>query len=148
MNNLKTSDSGVDLIKSFEKLRLKAYKPTPEDVWTCGWGSTKGVTESTVWTEEEADEHLRKDLLVAERCVNASVFVDLTQLEFDALVSLVFNIGCGAFRGSTLLRLLNDSRHDDAAQQFGRWNKQAGKELAGLTRRREAEKELFERSVA
>ena len=148
MNKLSISDAGLSLIKDFEKCVLKAYKPTPEDVWTCGWGSTKGVTESTVWTEKEADEHLRRDLAEAERCVNASVFVDLTQLEFDALVSLVFNIGCGAFRGSTLLRLLNDSRHDDAAQQFKRWNKQAGKELAGLTRRREAEMALFERSVA
>lgn len=138
------SDRGLDLIKSYEKLRLKAYKPTPNDVWTCGWGSTRGVTESTIWTEAQADEALKRDIADAERCINAQVRVPLTQGEFDALCSLVFNIGCGQFKSSTLLMLLNKSDYDGASAQFKRWNKQAGIELAGLTRRRAEEAQLFE----
>ena len=140
---MKISEQGLDLIKSFEQCRLKAYKPTPDDVWTCGWGSTQGVTESTCWTQEQADMALLQDVADAEKCVGKNVRVPLTQNEFDALVSLTFNIGCGAFAGSTLLKLLNSSDYDGAAQQILRWDKQAGKPLAGLTRRRQAEKEMF-----
>lgn len=140
---MKTSAEGIDFIKSFEQCRLTAYKPTPDDVWTCGWGSTKGVTESTCWTQEQADMALLQDVMEAEKCVGKCVRVPLTQNEFDALVSLTFNIGCGAFAGSTLLKLLNNYDYDGAAQQILRWDKQAGRPLAGLTRRRQAEKEMF-----
>jgi len=145
---MKLGPHGIALIKSYEQCRLRAYLPTPDDVWTCGWGSTKGVTQDTVWTQEEADARFLEDAVEAEACVNGSVTVPLTQNEFDALVSLVFNIGCGAFRGSTLLRLLNQSDYDGAAGQFKRWNKQAGKELAGLTSRRAKEAALFESANA
>ena len=140
---MKTSDAGINLIKSYETCRLKAYKPTPDDVWTCGWGSTDGVTESTVWTQEQADAALRDDLEDAERCINKFVRVPLTQNEFDALVSLTFNIGCNAFSGSTLLKLLNSYDYDGAAAQFPRWDKQKGQPLAGLTRRRKDEQRMF-----
>lgn len=86
---------------------------------------------------------LLQDVADAEKCVGKNVRVPLTQNEFDALVSLTFNIGCRAFSGSTLLKLLNSSDYDGAAQQILRWDKQAGKPLAGLTRRRKAEKEMF-----
>ncbi len=141
---MKLGEAGRKLIQSFEQCRLKAYKPTPDDVWTCGWGSTQGVTEDTVWTQEEADEAFLKDMEWVEKCVNESVRGSLTQNEYDALCSLVFNIGCKAFKSSTLLGMINAGNFESAALQFRRWNKQAGKELAGLTRRRAAEERLFE----
>lgn len=137
-------DKGASLIKQYETCRLAAYMPTPDDVWTCGWGSTKGVTENTVWTQEEADARFLEDVAWVEDCVNRAVTVPMTQNEFDALSSLCFNIGCKAFSGSTLVRLLNDSDYDAAAKEFSRWNKQRGKELAGLTKRRAQEAALFE----
>jgi lysozyme len=137
------SDKALDIIKSFESLRLDAYMPTPNDVPTIGYGSTRGVTMGDTCTESEALQMLKEDVSEAEGCVSMAVDVDLTQHQFDALVSLVFNIGCGAFRGSTLLKLLNAGDYAAAQQQFGRWNKQAGKVLNGLTRRREAEAALF-----
>jgi lysozyme len=140
----KIGSAGLALIQEFEQCRLVAYKPTPDDVWTCGWGSTQGVTEDTVWTQEEADAHFMADLEWVEECVNKHVTAQLSQNEYDACCSLCFNIGCGAFKGSTLVRLLNQGDDDGAAAQFGRWNKQAGRELAGLTRRRAAEANLFE----
>ena len=142
---MKTSDQGREFIKSFEKCRLVAFKPTPNDVWTIGWGHTgPDVDQHTVWTQQQADDGLVKDVGVAERCVSSCATVELTQCEFDACVSLCYNIGCENFKKSTLLKMLNDSNYDGASEQFARWNKQAGLELEGLTRRREAERELFE----
>ena len=141
---MKLGPQGAALIKSFETCKLRAYKPTPNDVWTCGWGSTKGVTQDTVWTQEEADARFLNDVEWVEACINQNVKVPLTQQEFDALCSLVLKIGCGAFRGSTMLRLLNDSSYDAAELEFRRWDKQAGQVLAGLTRRRADEARLFE----
>lgn len=140
---MKISDAGLDLIKAYEKLRLEAYMPTPDDVPTIGYGHTRGVKMGDTCTEEQALEWLREDCSEAESCVNRFVRVPMTQNEFDALVSLTFNIGCGAFKGSTLLKLLNNADFDGAAAQFPRWNKQAGKELAGLTRRRNDERRMF-----
>jgi lysozyme len=145
---MKISETGIELIREYEKLRLVAYKPTPEDVWTCGWGSTKGVTESTVWTEEEAETHFREDIADAERCVNRCLQgIQVTQGQYDALTSLCFNIGCGNFSSSTLLRLLRAGDDEGAALQFRVWIKQKGKTLNGLVRRRESEEELFRSMV-
>lgn len=141
---MKIGDKGLELIKSFEGCKLEAYMPTAEDVPTIGYGHTRGVAMGDTCTQDEADEWLRGDLSWVEDCINNSIRVPLTQNEFDALCSLVFNIGCGAFKASTLARMLNDSDYDGAAEQFKRWDKQAGKQLAGLTRRRAAEHELFE----
>lgn len=124
-----------------------AYKPTPDDVWTCGWGSTQGVSENTVWTAEEADAAFLKDIEWVQECLDANIHVPITQNETDALASLCFNIGCGQFKGSTLVRLINQSDFENAGEQFLRWNKQAGKALDGLTRRREEEKKMFEESA-
>lgn len=139
---------GIALVKEFESCRLEAYLPTPDDVPTIGWGSTKGVKLGDVWTQEQADAALLDDLEDAENCVNRQVKVPLQQEEFDALVSLVFNIGCGNFSGSTLLRKLNDSDYDGASQEFQRWCKQKGKVLTGLVRRRFAEAKLFNTDTA
>lgn len=143
---MKTSQRGIDLIKSFEGMRLTAYPDpgTGGDPWTIGYGHTKGVKPGMKITENWAEELLRDDLAEFEAAVNGLVKVRLCQHQFDALVSLVFNIGPGAFSDSTLLRLLNAGLYDDAALQFVRWNKGGGKVLSGLTRRRMAERKLFE----
>lgn len=140
---MRISEAGLNLIKSFEALRLKAYMPTIHDVPTIGYGHTRGVQMGDECTEEEADQYLRDDLADAEATVNHYVEPDITQNQFDALTSLVFNIGAGNFRSSTLLRLLNAGNLDGAAKQFGVWVRQAHVTLAGLTRRRSAERELF-----
>ena len=136
--------AGIDLIKSYEKCRLRAYLPTPNDVYTCGWGSTKGVSKDTVWTPEEADAAFLKDLEWVEECVNKAVTAQLTQNEYDSVCSLVFNIGCANFGKSTLMKLINEHNFDAAALEFRRWDKQKGQVLAGLTRRRAEEAKLFE----
>lgn len=139
------SERGVALIKSFEQCRLVGYLPTPDDVPTIGWGHTGAeVKIGTVWTQEQADQQFTVDVERYEKCVNDTVTAALTQFEFDACVSLCFNIGTGQFKSSTLVKKLNAGDHDGAAAEFRRWNKQAGKELAGLTRRRAAERDLFE----
>jgi lysozyme len=91
----------------------------------------------------EAEELLRKDLVRFEKAVGAGVRVPFSQNQYDALVSLAFNIGVGAFSRSTLLRLLNAGKHTEAADQFLRWNKAGGKELKGLTTRRKDERALY-----
>lgn len=140
---MNVGEKGINIIKEFEGVRLAAYLDSV-GVPTIGYGHTKGVQMGDTCTEEQANEWLKEDCADAEDCVNSAVSVPLTQSEFDALVSFVFNLGCGAFRKSTLLRLLLDSDYDGACQQLHRFNKAGGKELAGLTRRRAAEAKLFE----
>jgi len=86
---------------------------------------------------------LRTDVETSEHYVNNLVKVPLTQSQFDALVSLVFNIGGGAFRKSTLLLRLNDGEDLQAADEFLKWNRAGGKVMAGLVKRRESEREQF-----
>lgn len=137
------SSAGTDLIKRFEQCRLTAYLPTPTDVWTIGWAHTKDVSEGDTITQEAADAFLLGDLRWVEKCLADSVAHALTQPQYDALCSFVYNTGCGAFRGSTMLRLINAGDLAAAGGQFMRWTKQGGKELLGLVRRRAAEAELF-----
>lgn len=137
----------IEVIKKHEGLELKAYLPTPHDVWTIGYGHTKGVKPGQAVTKEQAEVFLREDLVQAEGVVNAMVKVELKQNQFDALVSLVFNIGAGNFSKSSVLRFLNAGRYTDAADSFRLWNKQRQGskmvELQGLTKRRKEERELF-----
>ena len=134
---------GLALIKQFEGLKLNAYK-CPADVWTIGYGTTTGVKPGQAITEARAEELLRADVAKFVAGINDAVTVPLTQGQFDALVSLAYNIGLGAFRTSTLLRLLNKREYASAAKQFDRWNRAGGRVLAGLSRRRAAERKLFE----
>ena len=143
------NDAALDLIKSFEQFRDKAYLPTPDDVPTIGYGHTgPDVRMGDTCTMEQATAWLLADTAGAAAEVERDVTVAISDDEFGALVALTFNIGKGAFRSSTLLRLLDAGDHQGAAQQFLRWNKQAGKELAGLDRRRAAEEALFLTSEA
>jgi len=144
---VKLGPQGSALIKSFESCRLSAYLPTPADVPTIGYGRTRDVSMGDTCTQEQADAWFLEDVQWAEECVRKAVAKLLSQNEFDALVSLCFNIGCAAFGKSTLVRLINAEDYDGASAQFARWNKQAGKELAGLTRRRLAEAQLFDTEV-
>lgn len=141
---MKTSERGLELIKSFEECRLEAYMPTPNDVPTIGYGHTLDVKMGDICTQSQADKWLMDDIEEAECCVRKHTTIPLMQGEFDALVSFVYNLGCSAFRNSTLLKLLNNGDLNGACAQLARWDHQAGKVLAGLTRRRKAEQELFE----
>lgn len=142
----KTSERGKDLIKEFEGFRATAYL-CPAGVWTVGYGTTRingnKVQPNTRITTEEADVFLEQDLKQFEDVVNNRVIVQLTQNQFDALVSFVYNVGVGAFQKSTLLKKLNVGEYDSAAEQFLRWDKVGGQKVTGLTRRRKAEQELF-----
>lgn len=136
------SNAGLDLIKSFEGLRLQAYL-CPAGVPTIGYGSTGAhVKMGMTITANEADELLRQDVSRFERGV-FKLTGPISQHRFDALVSFAFNLGISALAGSTLLKMHKAGNHEAAAGQFGRWNKAGGKVLAGLTRRRAAEATLY-----
>jgi lysozyme len=140
---MKTSDKGINLIKKFEGFSSVPYL-CPAGKWTIGYGWTLGVNkDSKPITETEATKLLADGLENYETGVLDCVDVDLQQCEFDALVSFAYNLGVHALRGSTLLKRLNEGKYEEAADQFLRWNKASGNVLAGLTKRREAERELF-----
>lgn len=133
-------------IKNAERYRPTAYLPTPHDVPTIGWGHTKGVKMGDTCTTAQAEAWLQQDVASAANDVNNAVKVSINQHQFDALVSLTFNIGVDAFNGSTLLRKLNATDVQGAAGQFAVWNKQGGRVLPGLVTRRAAEAALFLRT--
>lgn len=141
------SQTGIDLIKEYEGCYLTAYK-CPAGVWTIGYGTTepingKPISQGMKITQQQANELLIKNLKTYEKAVNDYTKVPLNQNQYDALVSFVYNVGCNAYKTSTLLQLLNKDDYEGAANQLPRWNKAGGKVLAGLTKRREAEKKLF-----
>ena len=117
---MKTSDKGLKLLIQREGLRLKAYKDT-KGIWTIGVGHTgPEVVQGLVWTETKAMEVFAKDIQWAEDAVNA-VDSPLSQNQFDALVSFVFNVGASAFYNSTMKKKLNLGDYEGAAKQFDRW---------------------------
>ena len=144
---LVTSGRGLDLIKVSEGFEAEAY-PDPGnrvtgEPWTIGYGHTRGVRRGDTCTDAQATDWLREDLQAAEDAVRHMVDVPLTQMQFDALASFVFNVGPSAFGSSTLLRLLNAGDAAGAAEQFKRWNRGADGVLPGLVARRAAERDLF-----
>ena len=147
---MQTSDRGLALIKAYEGLRLEAY-PDAGYGWdraTIGYGHTAqagppGVVRGMKITASDAEQILRNDLRKFEGYVTSAVHVPLTQAQFDALVSWTFNLGPGNLKSSTMLRKLNAGDYQGAADEMLRWNKSNGKALAGLTKRREAERALF-----
>ena len=146
---MKTSEKGLALIKEFEGFKSKPYK-CPAGVPTIGYGSTFYLNGSKVKltdraiSEKEASELLIKSLAKYENTINVAVKVPLDQNEFDALVSFVYNLGSGNFISSTSLKLINANASPvEIAQQFIKWNKCNGEPLDGLTRRREAERDLY-----
>ena len=139
---MRTSRVGINLIKSFESLQLEAYK-CPAGKLTIGYGHTAGVQSGDVIDEQKAEQLLAEDLRQFEEVVNREC-PGVNQNQFDALVSLVFNIGTTKFRGSTLLKCVKaNPDNTNIRYEFSRWNKSNGTQLAGLIRRRKAEADLY-----
>ena len=145
--SMSVSNKGVDLICEFEGKRLAAYDDGV-GVWTIGFGTIKypngvRVKKGDTCTLEQAKEYMRHDLIEFEYTVNSSVKVPLNQNQFDALVSLAYNIGSSAFKSSTLVKKLNTGDYQGAADQFNVWINAGGKRMQGLVNRRDKEKLLF-----
>lgn len=141
------NEAGIDLIKDFEGCRLEAYQDV-KGIWTIGVGHIKGVKAGMRITMAQADQFLREDLAGAEAAVNHGVgSAPTTSNQFAAMVSLCFNIGGGGFAGSTVLREHRAGHFQAAADAFLMWNKATIdgvlQPVAGLTRRRTAEKALY-----
>ena len=141
-NENEVLDLALPMIKKFEGFRSHAYQDSV-GVWTVGYGTTRNVTPHTVVTEEEADHLLRDAASDAYRCVRKAVKVELTAHQAAALVSFVYNLGCGAFKGSTLLKLINAKDFTGASHEFGRWVHAGHVTLSGLVARRAEEATVF-----
>lgn len=142
---MKLSQNGIELIKQFEGYSSKSY-PDPATggaPWTIGYGTTKGVKPGMVITAEQAEKMLRDDVAKFESGVSSLITAPTTQGQFDAMVSLAYNIGLGNFGKSTLLKKHNARCYTCAADQFRVWNRANGKVMNGLTKRRAAEREVY-----
>ena len=137
------SQEGISLIKKFEGCELEAYK-CAAGVWTIGYGHTKDVKEGDSILKEDAESMLMHELQEYCNDVDIAVKVDLKQNEFDALVSWTYNLGLTNLNSSTMLKVLNEGKHDEVPAQIKRWNKASGQVKQGLVRRREAEALMFE----
>lgn len=135
------------LIKRFEGCELEAY-PDPGsggDPWTIGWGATgAGIRKGVSWTQAQADARLAEDVAKFMAGVVKAAPV-ATANQRAAMTSLAYNIGLGAFTGSTLLRRHNAGNYAAAKAEFSRWNKASGKVMNGLIKRRAAESEVYGR---
>lgn len=131
-------------IVQFEDYSSTAYIPVPGDVPTIGFGTTAGVKLGDTITPPAALARALTDVSKFEAAIRQCVTVPLHQHEYDAFVSLAYNIGPSAFCTSTLVRLLNAGDYAGACAQISRWNKQGGRELPGLTKRRAAERAMCE----
>ena len=149
---MKLRQKGVDFIKSHEALRRKAYQDS-KGKWTIGWGHTKGVKPGDVITREQAEQFIRDDFAWVERTLNADLVAGrdnplVTQNEFDALCSLVFNIGSQAYLESTVRRKIKQGDKMAAARAFKMWVYSEHKFIQGLANRRADETRLFLQSGA
>lgn len=137
------NDAGLSLLKSFEGCRLKAYKDIV-GVLTIGYGHTgPDVNLGLIWTQDQADQHLAQDLDKFVQGVEDLLEDDVTENQLAALVCFAYNVGLGNLGKSHLLSKLNAGDVQGAANEFLRWNRAGGQVVAGLTRRRQAEKALF-----
>ncbi|OTG82309.1 lysozyme [Acinetobacter sp. ANC 4648] len=151
IDEMSVSKAGIEMICGFEGKRSVAYDDGV-GVWTIGFGTTiypNGirVKKGDSCTEAQAKAYTAHDLKKFEQAVNSAVTVPLNQNQFDALVSLTYNIGTGAFKDSTLLKKLNASDYQAAANQFDVWVKAGGRTMQGLVNRRESEKLLFKKAL-
>lgn len=140
---MKISAEGLALIKKFEGCELTAYQCSA-GVWTIGYGHTKGVEKGMTISKESAEEMLVEELHEYEGYITDNVTSPLSQNQFDAMVSWVYNLGPSNLLASTLLKVLNAGDYDGVPAQIKRWNKAGGQTLDGLIRRREAESLLFQ----
>lgn len=130
-------------LKGREQFRPTAYRPTPRDRWTIAYGHTAGVKQGDTCTLAEGDAFLEQDVAVAVADVARLVRVPLTQPQYDALVSFVYNVGAAALEGTHTLAALNAGHYTTFASAMLTWNHQDGAVLAGLTTRREQERARF-----
>lgn len=141
------SKKGIVLLKRSEGFSNLAYKPSPTDPWTIGYGSTivdsQPVYAGQTITREEAEEALQSDIIRFSKSLNSYLKVSLNQNQFDAIFCLVYNIGLGAFKKSTLLKKLNMGDFKAAALEFTKWKWDNGKISTGLEKRRIREQQLF-----
>lgn len=142
-------------IKGYEKCRLKAFLPTPNDVPTIGWGRTKGVKLGMTQTQAEADADFSADLAERAAFVTRQIgTAKTTQGQFDAMVSLAYNIGLANFAKSSVLTNHRVGHNATAAMAFALWNKQRNRKtgqlevLGGLTKRRAAEAAIYRGDAA
>lgn len=138
---MKTSSMMRALIENWEGLRLEPYADAV-GVWTVGYGHTGPDVGRDPITQEQADQLLAADLVKFEGYVEKLCPV-CSQQQFDALVSFCYNLGQGSLSGSTLRRLHNAGDYSAAAREFAKWNHAGGKVLAGLTRRRAGEAQVY-----
>jgi lysozyme len=136
------SASALVGIATHESYRGEAYIPVPGDVPTLGFGTTEGVKMGDKTSPERALIRLLADANAYEKAVKSCVKVPLYQHEYDAYLSLTYNIGTGAFCRSTLVKKANAGDYTGACNEILRWNKAGGKVLNGLVKRRQAEHDL------
>ena len=138
------SQKGLDLIKKFEGFSDKEYI-CPAGKATIGYGHAILASESfeEPMTRKEAEDLLKKDLEPRQKSLNSFLKVNINQNQFDALISLIYNIGTGNFQKSTLLKFVNDRLFDKVPDQFRRWSYVNGKISKGLANRREEEIKLW-----
>lgn len=135
----------LPIIKEFEGCRLRAYQ-CPAGIWTIGYGQTKGIKQGMQWTQEQADADLEQSV----RSYAEQVLEVCPELEYEppyrlaSCTSLAYNIGVNAFANSSVCSNTKKGEYEKASNSFLLWNKAGGKVLAGLVRRREAEKRLYE----
>jgi len=136
--------------------RVKGWENMSGDPWTVGWGSTgldyfnldaqgkpTKIGPNTQWTQVQADQRKTTDLERFCKQVNDLVTSNINDNQFSALVSFAYNCGVGNLSGSTLLKRVNEGKFQEAADEFLKWDKAKGQVMAGLTRRRQAERALF-----
>lgn len=141
-DTMKNSKNGIRFIQQWEGCRLTSYQDGG-GVWTIGTGHTRGVTAGQTITQVQADQYLDDDLQSVNNALNSVVSAPVNQNQYDALSSFTFNLGSGALKHSTLLRLLNQGNYAGAADEFPKWCFDNGKVIQGLVNRRNAEQSLF-----
>jgi lysozyme len=144
---MKISKQGINLLKHFESYEMRAYK-CPAEVWTIGWGFTRvngiKVKEGDMMTLEVADSELEKQLRTYENVVRKAIMIKkINQNQYDALVSLCYNIGGSSFRRSSIVKLVNSRKFIGACRIFNLWSSVAQKRSKGLLKRRMSERNLF-----
>lgn len=143
---------GLDIIKFFEGLKLKAYEcpasTAEKRFFTIGYGTTriegKQVQQNTTITAEQAEQYLKADLWIFEKAVSSLITSKINSNQYNAILCFVYNVGAGNFKTSTLLKKVNINPADTSIKdEFLKWNKANGKTLQGLTNRRTKEAELY-----
>jgi len=141
-NAKSTSENGKKLIKNFEGLRLKAYPDGSN--YSIGYGhNAPDIYNGQTITQAQADTYFNADLQWVEKTINSNLKTPINQNQYDALASLVYNIGSGNFKISQVLKNLNQNNKQAAATAFMTWNKAGGNYNDVLNNRRKIEKKLF-----